>query len=58
MPEYGFLVSYNGKAWVTVDADSVDEAREHLCNESCALGDYARVENSLEFNITIEKEQQ
>jgi hypothetical protein len=56
MGEFEFLVNYTGRAWVTVEADNVEEAKELLCNESCLLEDYAMVRNSLNFEINIEKE--
>jgi hypothetical protein len=56
MTEFKFLVTYSGKAWVNVDAECIEEARDRLCNDSCALEDYANIENGLEFEITIEKE--
>jgi hypothetical protein len=56
MPTFEFLVTYSGKAFVTVEADNIDEAREKLVNDSCAIDDNAEVENGLEFEIEIEDE--
>jgi hypothetical protein len=56
MTEYKFLVTYSGKAVVTVDAECIEEAKDRLCNDSCSLEDYANIDNALEFEITIEKD--
>ena len=56
MTEFGFLISYSGRAWVTVEADTIEEARYNLLESSCAVDDYATIRNSLDFDIEIEKE--
>jgi hypothetical protein len=56
MLTFKFLVTYSGKAFVTVDADNIDEAREKLVNDSCAIDDNAEVTNGLEFKVEIEDE--
>lgn len=56
MTEFGFLISYSGRAWVTVDADTIEEARSNLLESSCSVDDYATIRNSLDFDIEIEKE--
>jgi len=41
MTEYGFLISYQGRAWVTIEADSIEEARRNLLESSCSVDDDA-----------------
>lgn len=53
MKEHSFLVEYHGKAWVSVESDTIEEARRLLQEDSCALEDNAVVTNTLEFDIEI-----